>query len=117
MKCVCSKHGESIHYHTCRHVTDACDTGGPLPDFDLLERGLICWACQTAEVRVCLVQLDSSNIDVDASSDAEFEESIKRVFDAYHALQASIGYGPVCADCLHEKTGLDVRHRQMSTHL
>jgi hypothetical protein len=66
-------------------------------------------------VRELLDQLHPSNIDIDGSDD-ECEESIKRVFDAYEALQSGIGYGQLCTDCLYEKTGLDLLRPPLSTH-
>lgn len=114
MKCICPKHGSSLHYHVCRHVREACDSGGPLPDLDLPASDLICRACLTAEVRELLRQLDLSNLDT--SSDENCEEGIKRFWDAFHALQSEIGYGQLCTDCLYEKTGLDLRRRPLSTH-
>jgi hypothetical protein len=46
----------------------------------------------------------------------ESDESIRRFFDAHHALQLKIGYGPLCTDCLYEKTGVDLRRRPLRTH-
>src|SRR5262245_41439874 len=107
MKCVCPKHGSSLHYHVCRHVREACDSGEPLPDLDLTAGDLICRACMTEEVRELVSRM--SNIEAN-------EESIKRFWDAFHALQSEIGYGQLCTDCLYEKTGLDLRRRPLSTH-
>jgi hypothetical protein len=49
-------------------------------------------------------------------SDESIEESIQRFFDAHHALELKIGFGPLCTDCLYEKTGVDLRRRPLRTH-
>jgi hypothetical protein len=106
-KCICPKHGSSLHYHVCRHVKEACDSGGPLSDLALPANHLVCRGCLTAEVSEllsCVSSLDES------------EEGIQRFFDAHHALGLMVGYRPLCTDCLHEKTGLDLRRRPLSTN-
>jgi hypothetical protein len=114
MKFVCPMHGSSLHYHVCRHVNEACDSGGPLPDIDLPALDLICRGCLTAEVRELQRLLDMSNIDT--RSEESIEEGAQRFFDAHETLRQTIGYWPLCTDCLYEKTGLDLRRRPLSTH-
>ena len=107
MKVICPTHGSSLHYHVCRHVKEACDTGGSLPNLDLPANHLVCRDCLTAEVRELLSCV--SNL-------GESEESIQRFFDAHHALELTIGYRPLCTDCLYEKTGVDLRRRPLRTN-
>ena len=99
MKVICPKHGSSLHYHVCRHVKEACDAGGPLPDIDLTAKALICRDCLTPEVSELLRLTCMLNL-------GESEESIQRFFDAHDALQLKIGFRPLCTDCLYEKTGV-----------
>lgn len=113
-RCVCPKHGSSLHYHVCHHVGEACDSGGPLPAFDLPATSLVCRDCLTAEVRELLRQLGLSNIDT--RSEESINEGVQRFFDAHRTLASMIGFRPLCTDYLYEKTGVDLRRRPLRTH-
>lgn len=110
MKCICPAHVASLHYHACRHVKEAYDSGEPLPPLDLPANCLVCRECRTAEVSELLSRV------ADLSSIDGSEESVHRFFDAHHALESMIGYRPLCTDCLYEKTGLDLRRRPLRTY-
>ena len=110
MKCVCPKHGSSLHYHVCRHVKAACHSGGPLPNLDPASAPLISRVCLTDEVREFLSRSWSFPT-LDEKSDESIEENLGMMFYAYRALQLKIGYSPLCTECLYEKTGFDRRRR------
>ena len=111
----CLKHGYSLHYHVCRHVMEACDSGRPLPGLDLPANCLVCRDCLTAEVSE-LLSCASGLSNIDMGSEGSLNEGLQRFFDAHHALRLTIDFRPLCTDCLYEKTGLDLRRRPLSTH-
>lgn len=109
MKCVCPRHGSSLHTHACGHVRAAC-AGAPRPVLAESETGVICRTCLTPEVAGLLAKIRPGGIVTDDETDDEMSDaSIDETFEAYHELNRAIGYGPVCTECLFAATGVDRR--------
>lgn len=101
MRVRCPAHGSSVFRRVCRHVRSAYEKGSTVPALGQTQFGLVCENCLSQEVRELLS--DESNYD--GSSD----ENIERFMDALETLEYAIGYGTLCMECLHEKTGFDRR--------
>jgi len=107
----CRTHGKCLHIHTCQHVCQAvARPPHELPPLATLDGRIICRDCSTPEVRELLERHDRLG-EVDSNSDEAVEVALADFGAALDALRSTIGYAAVCAECLHERTGLDIRRK------
>jgi hypothetical protein len=91
-KVVCPKHG-SYHIWGCVHVARAVVSDAATPALGEPNRTyLVCGNCLTPAVREQLLGLKSENY-----------------YPFLDQLVQDIGFYPLCAECLYEKTGIDRR--------
>jgi hypothetical protein len=115
VKFVCPAHGVGPYYHACRHVRAACDAASPLPEHELGARtfNLVCQDCLSDDIvrRLTddIARLLAGELDMRGSANAFQFLSVR-----FHELERLIGYQVMCANCLLERTGLDLGQHPLS---